>query len=113
MESPVFALFGTSVTIGIVVSVLTNIVKFTQKVPYLSSLPFVQKLIDIIDRGNAAQIRTFVALLCLAANTAYLYSISGTVPAIPMMVASFNSFLTALGTYDFALRAVSNETSDK
>lgn len=101
MDLTVFELFGYSVSVGIVASMFTEVIKWTESVPFFSKIPAFQKILNVITKGNAKQIRTFVALLCLAANVGVYYYNTGMIPAVPMLLGSFNSFLAALGTYNF------------
>jgi len=105
----VTTVFGYSVTIGVLASVLTQVIKNTQSIPFLSNIPGVQKFIDAISPGNAAEVRIFVVAIAVIANIASVYYATGAVPALPIIIATVNSFLTALGNYDFMLKPKSDQ----
>lgn len=100
----VMDLMGYSISIGLVVTMITQILKTVERIPVLSALKPVQMLVDAIDTGNVEQIRTFVGVLCVAANVASVYYTTGQFPALPIVLTSLMSFLGALGAYDFAFK---------
>lgn len=96
--------YGYSITIGLIVSAITELIKFTQAVPFLSRLKAVQWLLETIQKGNAGQIRAGVAVLCVIINlVSFLMnggSIGGVYEMTVMLTGSFSSFMTALGSYN-------------
>ncbi len=98
--------FGYSIALGMFVSVIIQIIKYTPYVPVIGQFTIVRSVIDAISRGNAVQIRTGVAVLATVLNLASFFYNGGhiTDPVQFMLgiVAAFNSFMTALGTYNIA-----------
>lgn len=95
---------GYSVGLGMLVSAITQIIKYTRFVPIIGDLSVVRFVLDAISRGNPVQIRTGVAVIATLLNIVSFFLNGGEV-LDPMqfamgVLAAFNSFMTALGTYN-------------
>ena len=105
-ETSVGAFFGLSLTVGMVATGLTQIVKVTQSIPGLSKLPPVQWLLRSINSGNVMSNRVFVAVICLALSALSAYLKNGVLPSFTdptYYLFSFKAFLDATAGYKLLL----------
>lgn len=101
MNDPIVISFlGQSVGIGMLSSAITQVVKMTESIPYLSNIPLVQKIIDSVDSGNVRQNQIFVACVAVILNIGVTIIHTHSLPMMPTILSTFGSFLSALGTYD-------------
>jgi len=82
MDMQVAQFFGMTITVGAVAAVITELIKQTQRIPWLSALPPVQWVLNAVATGNVISVRVFLAVLCLGLSYLALYLTNGTVPSI-------------------------------
>jgi len=104
MDPIVITVFGYSLTIGVVVSALTQYIKTSKKIPYLHLIPGVKALTKAIASGNKQEIRFGIALVAVVANAVSVYMLTGAMPSVQTLLLAFQSFISALGTYDLMFR---------
>ncbi len=91
---------GQQVGIGILISVLTQIIKVTEKIPGLSNFKPVRWLLDKIASGNKDEIHLFVAIIAVLTSAVLTYMETGEIASLQTLTGSFATFLSALGTYN-------------
>ncbi|MDD5026824.1 MAG: hypothetical protein PHH13_05670 [Candidatus Peribacteraceae bacterium] len=104
MDATVFTFAGQAVGLGLVASAVTQVIKITESIPFLSKYKFVQTLLDAVAPGKDRNVQFCVAIIAVILNVGSIYFETGTLPAIPTIFAAFTTFLTALGTHS-AVRA--------
>ncbi len=100
MDTTVTTLLGQSIGLGMVASFVTQLIKITESIPWLSNFPPVQWVLDKVDSGNDANIHICVAVIATLLNAVTLYVESGTVISVAMLISTFGSFVMALGTHN-------------
>ena len=91
---------GIAIGLGQLLTIMTQLLKNTDKIPYLNKIPGVQQLTNVIVSGNPMQIRTFVAVLAVFINFAAAYLTTGEVLATSTLMSTLMTYLSALGGYD-------------
>lgn len=104
MDPTVGHFLGYSIGLGMLVSVLTQIVKTVESIPYLSRIPGMQWVINKIEKGKPEEIRIFVCILAVLTNAVSVYLNTGTVVDVATLWGSAASFFTSLGTYDLVFK---------
>ena len=111
MDMQIGQFFGLTLTVGAVATLVTEAIKQTQRIPWLSALPPVQWIINAVTSGNVISIRVFLAVLCLALSYLALYPTNGTVPTITMdaqglqyLLFSAKAFFDATAGYTLAIK---------
>lgn len=92
---------GFSLGLGQLLTIITQILKNTETIPYLNKIPGVQWLIDQIDNGNPVQVRTFVGLLAVIINVLWVYNQTGEWMNFMTIMSTAATFVSAIGGYDF------------
>ena len=97
--------YGYSIGIGVIVSAIIELLKFTKVVPVIGHFAPIKALVDFIEKGKPDQIRISVAAFCVVLNLISFFWNGGLVTdafqLITMISGSFSSFLSALGTFNF------------
>ncbi len=98
---PIGQFFGLSLTVGALITGLTQALKVTQTIPFLSKVPLVQRLVNAVAKGNVIQVRAFVAVLCVILSTLAAYLQTGALPELNAQFLLFNlkAFFDATAGY--------------
>jgi hypothetical protein len=91
--------FGVSLTVGAVAAVITEMIKQTQRIPWLSAFPPVQWLLNAVATGNIISVRVFLAVLCLGLSYLALYLTNGTVPTFTWDVSTLQYLMITAKAY--------------
>lgn len=100
MDTIVAQYMGFSLGLGQLLTIITQIVKTTEKIPFLSKIPGVQFITDKIARGNPVQVRTFVGVLAAVINITVSYLQTGEAVSPLAIMGTVGSFVSAIGGYD-------------
>ena len=98
--------FGLSLSVGAVVTGITQIVKITENIPWLGKFPPVRWLLDTIVEGkNANAKRVFVAALCFGLSLLAIKLKTGVWPDMDVryLLFSIKAFFDATASYHFVL----------
>lgn len=100
MDPLVANILGQSIGLGMITSAITQAIKITEDVPWLSELAPVRWLLDSVASGKTMNIHICVAVVATLLNAISLYVESGTLVSGVMIISTFGSFLAALGTHN-------------
>ena len=100
MDPTVFSFAGQAVGLGLVTTLVTQIIKVTQEIPWLSKFAVTRWILEKVAPGKDRNIQIFVVAVATILNVLSIYAETGTLPAGPTIIAIATTFLTALGSHD-------------
>ena len=91
MDMAIGTFFGLSLSVGVLVAGITQLIKVADNVPVLDKLPPVRALLDtIVSGGHTYEKRMFVATLCVLLSVAAIKLDTGGWPSLSFEFFAFN-----------------------
>lgn len=91
---------GHSIGLGVLTSLITQLVKQAETIPGVNKIPGAQALIDMIDSGNVVQIRVFVGVIAVVLNVLNAVITTHALPPYATLMSTVGTVFAALGGYD-------------
>lgn len=101
MNDTIIASFmGRSIGLGLLTTVITQVVKQLETIPWVAKIPGVQWIINQVTAGNVVQIRLFAGFVAILLNLGSVIMSTHSFPPMAMIVSTIGSVFVSIGGYD-------------